>query len=50
MITKRKYLVLHITNEELYYKEHMTLRKLKNLVAALNADESEKRISEEDIR
>ncbi len=47
--TKGKYPVLHITNEGLHYKEHMTPRKLKSLVAALNADESGKRVSEEDI-
>ncbi|MDE6015223.1 MAG: UvrD-helicase domain-containing protein [Acetatifactor sp.] len=47
--TKGRYPVLHITNEGLHYKEHMTPRKLKSLVAALNADEDEKRIAEEDI-
>lgn len=47
--TKGKYPVLHITNEGLHYKEHMTPRKLKSLVTALNADESAKRISEEDL-
>lgn len=42
--TKGRYPVLHITNEGLHYKEHMTPRKLKNLVDVLNSDEREKRI------
>lgn len=39
--TKGKYPVLHITNEGLHYKEHLTPGKLKSLVAALHAQTGE---------
>ena len=42
--TKGQYPVLHITNEGLHYKEHITPRKLKRLIDILKSDEKRKRI------
>lgn len=47
--TKDRYPVLHITNEGLHYKEHLTPRSIKSFVAMLGKGENGEPATKEDI-